>query len=164
MGSLPRDFKSLASADFAILAYLCTDIWLLCNAKVKSLASACFAIPARFCGIFVSPPAAVCAGSCLAAADFSARRRFFGVPLSIFFPCAADLSFARRLFAEDRASVGVHSLPRRRCASRGAAGERKRPPLHAKRRPIFWRRHPDLNRGVRALQALALPLGYSAKK
>ena len=99
-----------------------------------------------------------------AAADFSVRRcRFFGAPLSIFFPCAADLSFARRLFAEDRASVGVHSLPRRRCASRGAAGERKRPPLHAKRRPIFWRRHPDLNRGVRALQALALPLGYSAK-
>ncbi len=99
-----------------------------------------------------------------AAADFSACRcRFFGVPLPIFFPCTADLSFARRLFAEDRASVGVHSLPRRRRAFFGAAGERKRPPLHAKRRPIFWRRHPDLNRGVRALQALALPLGYSAK-
>ncbi len=27
---------------------------------------------------------------------------------------------------------------------------------------LFWRRHPDLNRGIRALQALALPLGYSA--
>ena len=92
------------------------------------------------------------------------RRRFFCAPLPIFFPCIADLSFARRLFAEDRASVGVHSLPRRGCAFFGAAGERKRPPLHAKRRPIFWRRHPDLNRGVRALQALALPLGYSAKK
>ena len=25
-----------------------------------------------------------------------------------------------------------------------------------------WRRHPDLNRGIRALQAHALPLGYSA--
>ena len=91
------------------------------------------------------------------------RRRFFCAPLLIFFPCAADLFSVRRLFAEDRASVGVHSLPHRRCASLGAAGERKRPPLHAKRRPIFWRRHPDLNRGVRALQALALPLGYSAK-
>ncbi len=29
---------------------------------------------------------------------------------------------------------------------------------------LFWRRHPDLNRGIRALQALALPLGYSAAK
>ena len=27
----------------------------------------------------------------------------------------------------------------------------------------FWRRHPDLNRGVRVLQTLALPLGYGAK-
>ena len=27
-----------------------------------------------------------------------------------------------------------------------------------------WRRHPDLNRGVRVLQTLALPLGYSAIK
>ena len=26
----------------------------------------------------------------------------------------------------------------------------------------FWRRHPDLNRGVRVLQTLALPLGYGA--
>ena len=33
----------------------------------------------------------------------------------------------------------------------------------AKRRE-FWRRYPDLNRGVRVLQTLALPLGYSAKK
>ena len=28
----------------------------------------------------------------------------------------------------------------------------------------FWRRHPDLNRGITALQAAALPLGYAAKK
>ena len=28
----------------------------------------------------------------------------------------------------------------------------------------FWRRHPDLNWGVRELQSLALPLGYDAKK
>ena len=27
----------------------------------------------------------------------------------------------------------------------------------------FWRRHPDLNRGVKVLQTLALPLGYSAE-
>ena len=26
----------------------------------------------------------------------------------------------------------------------------------------FWRRHPDLNWGVRVLQTLALPLGYGA--
>ncbi len=25
-----------------------------------------------------------------------------------------------------------------------------------------WRRHPDLNRGIRVLQTLALPLGYGA--
>ena len=29
---------------------------------------------------------------------------------------------------------------------------------------IGWRRHPDLNRGIRVLQTLALPLGYSAIK
>ena len=27
---------------------------------------------------------------------------------------------------------------------------------------FFWRRHPDLNRGIKVLQTLALPLGYSA--
>ncbi len=26
----------------------------------------------------------------------------------------------------------------------------------------MWRRHPDLNRGMKVLQTLALPLGYSA--
>ena len=45
MGSLPKDFKSFASADFAILAYLCIIIQFLFNAKdFKSLASADFAI------------------------------------------------------------------------------------------------------------------------
>ena len=29
--------------------------------------------------------------------------------------------------------------------------------------PCGWRRHPDLNWGVRVLQTLALPLGYSAE-
>ena len=27
---------------------------------------------------------------------------------------------------------------------------------------LFWRRHPDLNRGIRVLQTRALPLGYGA--
>ena len=27
----------------------------------------------------------------------------------------------------------------------------------------FWRRHPDLNWGIRILQTLALPLGYGAE-
>ena len=27
----------------------------------------------------------------------------------------------------------------------------------------YWRRHPDLNRGIRVLQTRALPLGYAAK-
>ncbi len=30
--------------------------------------------------------------------------------------------------------------------------------------PFTWRRHPDLNRGIRVLQTLALPLGYGAEK
>ena len=30
--------------------------------------------------------------------------------------------------------------------------------------PFAWRRHPDLNRGVKVLQTFALPLGYGAKK
>ena len=47
MGSLPKDFKSFASADFAILAYLCIVIQFLFNAKdFKSLVSACSAIRA----------------------------------------------------------------------------------------------------------------------
>ena len=52
------------------------------------------------------------------------RRRFFCAPLLIFFPCAADLSFVRRLSVEDRASVGGALLAkRRRRAFFGAAGE-----------------------------------------
>ena len=30
-------------------------------------------------------------------------------------------------------------------------------------RPLIWRRHPDLNWGIRILQTLALPLGYGAR-
>jgi hypothetical protein len=29
-------------------------------------------------------------------------------------------------------------------------------------RSIYWRRHPDLNWGIKVLQTLTLPLGYSA--
>ena len=29
---------------------------------------------------------------------------------------------------------------------------------------LLWRRHPDLNWRIAALQAVALPLGYAAKK
>ena len=29
-------------------------------------------------------------------------------------------------------------------------------------RVFIWRRHPDLNWGIRVLQTLALPLGYDA--
>ena len=35
-------------------------------------------------------------------------------------------------------------------------------PMDFHRGEISWRRHPDLNRGIRVLQTLALPLGYSA--
>ncbi len=40
--------------------------------------------------------------------------------------------------------------------------ERKNNTLHQARAECFWRRHPDLNRGIKVLQTLALPLGYSA--
>ena len=92
--SRARDFKSLASADFAILAYLCTEIQLLCNAKdFKSLASA---------------------NSTTAAYE------------------VWHLRFTKK--------------------------------ASPKTMPFAWRRHPDLNRGVKVLQTFALPLGYGAKK
>ena len=34
--------------------------------------------------------------------------------------------------------------------------------MFEKRTSFIWRRHPDLNRGMRVLQTLALPLGYVA--
>jgi hypothetical protein len=34
--------------------------------------------------------------------------------------------------------------------------------LISKESGSFWRRHPDLNWGIRVLQTLALPLGYDA--
>ena len=34
--------------------------------------------------------------------------------------------------------------------------------LSFKRTRVFWRRHPDLNRGIKVLQTSALPLGYDA--
>ena len=155
---------------------------MLCNAKVKALR-----LPIspnrrvfvgfssrrlrRFARALASPPPIFLR----AVVDLLSvrRRRFFCAPLSIFFPCAAADFSARRCRSSFRAAAFCgRSRFGWRCAPceapsprlfRGGRG-RKRPPLHAKRRPIFWRRHPDLNRGVRALQALALPLGYSAKK
>ena len=38
----------------------------------------------------------------------------------------------------------------------------KKNSAHEIRCRVFWRRHPDLNRGIKVLQTLALPLGYSA--
>ena len=38
----------------------------------------------------------------------------------------------------------------------------KSPQNLAALRTFLWRRHPDLNRGIRVLQTLALPLGYVA--
>ena len=35
-------------------------------------------------------------------------------------------------------------------------------PLSPEARVFHWRRHPDLNRGIRVLQTRALPLGYGA--
>ena len=35
---------------------------------------------------------------------------------------------------------------------------------HPERVVVLWRRHPDLNWGMRVLQTLALPLGYGAVK
>ena len=37
-----------------------------------------------------------------------------------------------------------------------------RPPLSTTQPSLEWRRHSDSNRGIKALQAHALPLGYVA--
>ena len=42
-------------------------------------------------------------------------------------------------------------------------GKRKSGRSH-KDLPLYWRHHPDLNWGIKALQASALPLGYGAGK
>ena len=81
MGSLPKDFKSFASADFAILAYLCIIIQFLFNAKdFKSLASACFAIPARNREIITKPCPVVkrVAGEGKGDGEFLASARHIG--------------------------------------------------------------------------------------
>ena len=50
--------------------------------------------------------------------------------------------------------------PRRAFVCLGKAGKtRKKASLY---RLAFWRRHPDLNWGMKLLQSFALPLGYSA--
>ena len=46
-----------------------------------------------------------------------------------------------------------------RFKARVAPPERKKHPLGCF---SFWRRHPDLNRGITVLQTVALPLGYDA--
>ena len=60
------------------------------------------------------------------------------------------------------------SLPketsRTKCASRSAQAEHIVPNKRAllSQCSFVWRRHPDLNRGIRVLQTRALPLGYGA--
>ncbi len=45
---------------------------------------------------------------------------------------------------------------------KGFQGIKKRTSTCIKAEVLIWRRHPDLNWGMRVLQTLALPLGYSA--
>ena len=60
------------------------------------------------------------------------------------------------------------SLPketsRTKCASRSAQAEHIVPKQKALLTKcfLFWRRHPDLNWGIKVLQTSALPLGYGA--
>ncbi len=54
----------------------------------------------------------------------------------------------------------------------GVPGKQKLADEYSKRKsgrshkdlPLYWRHHPDLNWGIKALQASALPLGYGAGK
>ena len=55
--------------------------------------------------------------------------------------------------------VGIYFLPN--IPRHGMVGNVVKK-LCTKRCRVFWRRHPDLNRGIKVLQTLALPLGYSA--
>ncbi len=43
-----------------------------------------------------------------------------------------------------------------------ASNEKRRAPIDIGALALFWRRHPDLNRGIKVLQTSALPLGYGA--
>ena len=53
---------------------------------------------------------------------------------------------------------------RTKCTSRSAQAEHIVPKTKALLTKCFcfWRRHPDLNRGIKVLQTSALPLGYGA--
>ena len=62
------------------------------------------------------------------------------------------------------AGEGTCTLPTS-CALRcGKYGSLLRKKHRLETMPFAWRRHPDLNRGVKVLQTFALPLGYGAKK
>ena len=153
MPSRARDFKSLASADFAILAYLCTDIQLLCNAKdFKSLASACFAIPARFCEVFI--------GKCEKDVTFFLPKILS--PLRLPIPPQRHMKFISS--ARRRPRPQSRPQPRRERLTALPYRPRVTKKASPKTMPFAWRRHPDLNRGVKVLQTFALPLGYGAKK
>ena len=63
--------------------------------------------------------------------------------------------------------VSAHHLRSRHHCSSNIIRERsetdiiKKPPMQSIG-GFFWRRHPDLNRGIADLQSTALPLGYGA--
>ena len=54
----------------------------------------------------------------------------------------------------------LYRIPKTKLGVMRATSKKKT--LHRLRCRVFWRRHPDLNRGIKVLQTLALPLGYSA--
>ena len=61
---------------------------------------------------------------------------------------------------------GVHftqRLPRRKVAKPQLTSDtQKNYEIHEVSRNFLWRRHPDLNWGIKVLQTSALPLGYVA--
>ena len=91
---------------------------------------------------------------------------FFGGATQVF--AFGEYARSLRLVSElpDLREGHVNWTPLRRWLAERSS-KRVKPPRKEKRHPEMgcrfpWRRHPDLNWGMRVLQTLALPLGYGA--
>ena len=166
----PQDFKSCASADSATRAcvfvkfsvFLLIFCLFLSAKNFKSLASADSATQAF--GLF----------NCSFYLHFAVQRLLSPVRLpipplghvfllSFQFFCQKFVSFYLPKIL--RVAAGLLHCNTHRRDGLFSGDERKKECFKRKRlKHSFWRRHPDLNRGMRVLQTLALPLGYSALK
>ena len=111
-------------------------------------------------------------GSALSSLSFCAKR-YQGFSLVPFlfvcnFPPGRDENATVHLFAQHFPTFQIKTENPGTCVP----GKRKLADNYGKRKsgrshkdlPLYWRHHPDLNWGIKALQASALPLGYGAGK